>query len=230
MAGDEVAAGVERSLLMTARSGVDSFISREESLRALSTRVYRNAALHSGVIDREIAKGLLRGLSADEMAAIIRNYIRPGVPGGSSYAAMRLARTEINNAFHQTTIRYTREMPWVEGYRWNLSGSHPRTDICNSYAQDSHGAGGRGFYDKRNVPSKPHPQCLCYITPETMDNKDFYKRLRSGAFDPYINQITRQGTFETDTYTSTRFSSIADSAVKAATVFAISAAARRFLT
>jgi hypothetical protein len=220
---------MERSLLATARAGVDSYISREENLRALSGRVWKNIALHSGVLDREIAKGLLRGLSAQELAAVVRNYIDPSVRGGVSYAAMRLARTEINNAFHQTAIRYTREMPWVTGYQWHLSGSHPRTDICNELAERNGGLG-RGTYHKLNVPSKPHPQCLCYITPATHDNARFYRNLRSGAYDRYINDVTRNGVFEeTDDYTPTRWQEIAGSAAKVALITGVSAAARRYL-
>jgi hypothetical protein len=220
---------LERSLLSSARSGVDSFISREEQLRGLSSRVWKNIALHSGRLDQEIAKGLLRGLSAQELAAVVRDYIRPDVRGGLSYAAMRLARTEINNAFHQTAIRYTREMPWVEGYQWHLSGSHPKTDICNDLAERNGGLG-RGTYSKNNVPSKPHPLCLCYITPATVDNARFYRNLRSGAYDRYLDDVTRNGTFEeTDDYTPTRWQEIAGGAAKVALVAGMSAAARRYL-
>jgi hypothetical protein len=220
--------GLERSLLASARSGVDSFISREESLRSLSSRVWKNIALHSGRLDREIAKGLLRGLTAQELAAVVRDFIHPDVRGGVSYAAMRLARTEINNAFHQTTIRYTREMPWVEGYQWSLSGSHPRTDICNDLAERNGGLG-RGTYRKGDVPSKPHPLCLCYVTPVSVDNARFYRNLRGGAYDRYIDTITRDGVFdETDDYTPTRWQEIAGGAAKVALITGLSAAARRF--
>jgi hypothetical protein len=220
---------LERSLLATAKSGVDSFISREESLRSLSSRVWKNIALHSGRVDQVIAKGLLRGLTAHELAAEVRGFIHPDVRGGVSYAAMRLARTEINNAFHQTAIRYTREMPWVEGYEWHLSGSHPRTDICNDLAERNGGLG-RGAYRKGDVPSKPHPLCLCYIVPATVDNARFYRNLRGGAYDRYIDSVTRDGVFdETDDYTPTRWQEVASGAAKVALIAGMSAAARRYL-
>jgi hypothetical protein len=220
---------LERSLLATAKSGVDSFISREESLRSLSSRVWKNIALHSGRVDQVIAKGLLRGLTAYELAAEVRGFIHPDVRGGVSYAAMRLARTEINNAFHQTAIRYTREMPWVEGYEWHLSGSHPRTDICNDLAERNGGLG-RGAYRKGDVPSKPHPLCLCYIVPATVDNARFYRNLRGGAYDRYIDSVTRDGVFdETDDYTPTRWQEVASGAAKVALIAGMSAAARRYL-
>lgn len=176
------------NLRKAARAGIDAYISREENLKQLSKTVYKNAALSTGLVEREIQKALIRGLSAKELAEAVAPLIRPSVPGGVSYAAMRLARTEINNAFHFSQIRYTREMPWVEGYKWNLSGSHPSGQrcVCEDMAQKNHDGIGRGVYKKANVPGKPHPHCLCYLTNAEVDNKTFYKRLNSGAYDLYI--------------------------------------------
>jgi hypothetical protein len=191
---------LQRMLRFTAQAGVDSYISREENLHALSRRVYGNINVLRGRVDKEIAKSLLRGQSAAELALTVRRFINPDTPGGASYAAMRLARTEINNAFHFTQIRYTREMPWVEGYKWNLSGSHGRVDVCNDMAEHSEGHG-RGVYGKGDVPGKPHPMCLCFITTVSVDNATFYKRYRSGAYDRYVDGITQNGVFAEDTYT-----------------------------
>lgn len=204
---------LQRMLRYTAQSGIDSYISREENLVPLARRVYRNQAVLRGQVDREIAKGLIRGLTSQELAQSVLRFIDPGTPGGASYAAMRLARTEINNAFHFTQIRYTREMPWVEGYKWNLSGSHGRPDVCNQMAEHSEGLG-RGVYGKGGVPGKPHPMCLCFITTETVDNATFYKRYRSGAYDRYTDSVQKGGIFEEDTYTSTRNADVARSAAK----------------
>lgn len=177
-------------LRKAARAGIDAYISREENVKKLSTMVYKNAALNSGIVEREIQKALIRQLSARELAANVRDLINPNVPGGTSYAAMRLARTEINNAFHFSQIRYTREMPWVEGYKWNLSGSHPKGQrcVCEDMANQNHDGIGRGVYKKSNVPGKPHPHCFCYITNVEADNKTFYKRMRSGAYDQYLDK------------------------------------------
>lgn len=176
-------------LQKAARAGIDAFISREENVKKLSSMVYRNSALTTGAVEVEIQKALIRQLSATELAANVRKFISPSVPGGTSYAAMRLARTELNNAFHYSQIRYTREMPWVEGYKWNLSGSHPSNQrcVCEDMANKNHEGMGRGVYKKSNVPGKPHPHCFCYITNVDMDNKTFYKRMRSGAFDQYLD-------------------------------------------
>lgn len=91
---------------------------------------------------------------------------------------MRLSRTEINNAFHEQQKR-AGDKPWVEGVKWNLSGSHPRPDTCNDYANQSNGLG-RGVFKTGDVPDKPHPQCLCYLTYETLSPEAFLDALGTG--------------------------------------------------
>jgi hypothetical protein len=190
-----------RSLLRSAESGIDSYISRQENLLPLSRRIYGNDLLGRNTITKTINKALLRGLSASELAQEVSGLIRPGVRGGVTYAAQRLARTEINNAFHFSQIRYTREMPWVEGYKWHLSGSHPRPDQCNVYADKNHDGIGRGVFKKSNVPGKPHPNCLCYLTTVTAAPGKFERQLRAGSYDRYMRDVQRAGVFsETSTY------------------------------
>jgi hypothetical protein len=112
--------GIRKSLQLQARAGVDSYVSRHENLIQLSRRVYKNRDLALNRIDAIINQGLLQGKSAREIAADVARFINPNVPGGVRSAAMRLARTEINNAFHFTSIRYTREMPW--GLEYSAKG------------------------------------------------------------------------------------------------------------
>lgn len=138
----------------------------------LSPRVYRNAQLASGAIEATIRSGIIQGLSARELAGTVRAFIHPSTPGGVSYAASRLARTELNNAFHQRQIA-TANKPWVNGVKWNLSKSHPKADRCDEYAkEDSHNLG-PGVFPKTEVPRKPHPHCLCYMTYELQNEDDF---------------------------------------------------------
>lgn len=182
---------VDTALRAQGRAGVDSFISSKENMRNLSSRVYKNRLLYEGVLDKRIALNLLQGKSAKEFADTIRKFVDPKTPGGVSYAANRLARTEINNAFHTTSIRYTREQPWVTGYKWHLSGSHPKPDICNEYAERDHHGRGPGIFTKGTVPGKPHPHCFCYITPEVMDERDFLRAAAQGRFKQYWNAADR---------------------------------------
>jgi hypothetical protein len=189
------AADIRRSLRRTAENGIDAYLSRQENLLPLSRRIYGNDLLGRNRISTAINKALLRGLSSGEFAQEVSSLIKPGVRGGVSYNALRLARTEINNAFHFSSIRYTRDQPWVEGYKWNLSGSHGSVDICNEYAQKNHDDLGRGVFKKSDVPGKPHPNCLCYITTVTAPPGKFERQLKNGSYDKYINQVEREGQF-----------------------------------
>lgn len=173
--------GLEMELRQQASRGVDSLISRRENAISLSKMLYRGGSASIATIENRVELGLLQGKSAMEIARDLKQYISPRIPGGSSYVAMRLARTEINNSFHNTSIRYTREMPWVRGYQWHLSGSHGKPDECNQYAD-------KGFYEKSKVPQKPHPNCLCYVTPVTVSETEFDRGLASGRYARYLRQ------------------------------------------
>ncbi len=148
--------------------------------RALSRRVYRSGQHTMQALETTLRSGLLRGLSADEMAREVTRFIDPSTPGGASYAALRLARTEINNAFHEQQIR-NGQRPDVDKVRWNLSGSHKVPDKCNVYAS-------KGLFDSDKVPDKPHPQCLCYLTYETADVDDLIAMFDAGDFDAEIGR------------------------------------------
>jgi hypothetical protein len=192
------------SLLWQSRAGVDAYISRAENTLPLSRRVYKNIALWQGNVDKRINLSLLQGKSAAETARDVERFISPNTPGGVAYAAKRLARTEINNAFHLSTIRYTRENPWVRGYKWNLSGSHGKPDVCNQYASEDHDNLGAGVFKKANVPSKPHPHCLCYLTVVQMDEAEFLAAHNAGRFDAFYKTLDDASTFDAGDSSSLR--------------------------
>lgn len=182
--GAQISEDYARSLLQTAQSGMDNYISRAHNGMDLSERVYRNGRKGVKTVENLINQGLLAGKSAREIAASVKRYINPNTPGGMSYAAQRLGRTELNNAFHATSIRLAQEDPFTESLRWHLSGSHPRPDVCNDYASAvTFTKGEPGEYKPGNVPPKPHPQCLCYTTPVTISDEEFLRRLKRGEFD-----------------------------------------------
>lgn len=172
---------------IAARNSVFNVTSRLKNGIDLSKLVYRNEALANGKVAATINRGLILNRSAKEIADTVRKYIHPNVPGGQSYAAMRLGRTEINNAFHQTTIDAAKNEPWVEGFKWNLSASHSHPDPCNDYATQDDDDLGSGVFKRSNVPAKPHPQCLCYITAITVDIDVFINNLVGGKYNKWIN-------------------------------------------
>lgn len=173
--GDVQGRALIASFRETARAGLE--LDRVRRTRALSPRVYRNAALASGAVERNIRAGIIQGLSANELAVNVKKFISPTTPGGASYAAMRLARTEINNAFHEAQ-RIQGEAPWVKAVKWNLSKSHPgKPDACDKLATQNSFGLGRGCYPADALPDKPHPQCLCFTTYETSSEAEFLRML-----------------------------------------------------
>lgn len=180
-----------QSTLATAREGIDSFLSRKVNGRTLSERVYRNTALSKGYVSDAINSGLMLGKSAREIAADVHRFIDPATPGGASYAAMRLGRTEINNAYHETSRRRYKASPWVVTVQWHLSSSHKKPDTCDEYAHDSHIKDGEaGHFLPNEVPDKPHPQCFCFTTPETESIEEFARKFNNGEYDGYIQDQT----------------------------------------
>lgn len=170
-----------------AAHAVESLISRRTNGFKLAERIYANNRVGVKRAASVVERGLSLQLGHAEIARNVRQFFDPAVPGGVSYAAKRLARTEISNAHHETSIRLSKDRPWVLGFKWNLSGSHPRPDECNQYAEDDHEGMGAGVYSKRNVPSKPHPQCLCYLTHQQEDDDVFIDKLARGQYDPWLD-------------------------------------------
>lgn len=166
--GERRAAALLEGFKQAARAGMA--LDRTRRARALSPRVWKNVSLAQGRIERLIRAGIIQGLSARELAANVRSHVSPSTPGGVGYAAMRLARTELNNAFHSHQKTIAASAPWVRAVRWNLSGTHKSrikgTDKCDLMAGQNIHDLGPGRYPADAVPDKPHPQCLCFTTYE----------------------------------------------------------------
>lgn len=172
-----------------AKRGFENVLAKGFNNIPLSKQVYKTQALAMGWIDRKIRTGLILQTSAKELAKQVRDFIDPNVKGGVSFAAFRLARTELNNAFHTTAIARADE-PWATGMGWHLSGSHPphppgRPEVCETYARTDNGLG-VGVFPRGKVPSKPHPQCLCYVTQEVVDEDTFIDKLLAGDYDEHL--------------------------------------------
>lgn len=158
----------------------------------LSQRIYRTGVWMGGRLSKLINETLASGLNAGEFAKRARDWFNPNTPGGVRYAAMRLARTEINNAFHSMSAAKYADTPWITEVEWNLSKSHPKPDICNKVHADSP-------YPADRVPARPHPQCMCYITPKPVDEDEFIDRFIAGEYDDYLDaELDRNGWDDTD--------------------------------
>jgi len=189
-----------RSQVAQAERNVANVVTRHTlSKIPLSERVYKTQALSNGWLDRAINDALAAGTSARGLAKNVMQFISPDTPGGASYAAMRLGRTELNNAFHATSVQHYNEVPWIEGVQWSLSGSHPRPDECNEYAESEHFRGGdAGVFKPGDVPSKPHPNCLCYISPVDLGEDEFVKNFGAGKYDDHLDEVMRKSGYTED--------------------------------
>ena len=175
------------SMRQQASRGVQSMMkSIFDTQQPLSTRVYHTRSIANGYVDKRINSGLARGLSVGELAKEVRGSIRPDTPGGVGYAAKRLARTEINNAYHGQAISDVQDRPWVEYVEWRLSKVHKPTGcVCEQYATMRR-------WDKNYVPKKPHPNCMCYIVPVLSDYDEFESQLLAGNYDQFIDENLQQ--------------------------------------
>lgn len=177
---DSTRAAMHRYLASSADRNLQAAFARQDDPFPLSLRVYRSRQLSTGWVDRTINSSLARGLNYRQLAKEVRSSIRPDTPGGIAYAAKRLARTEINNAYHLVTVEQNRDKPWNESMVWATSRSHPSPDVCDLFAD-------RSPYELDEVPKKPHPQCLCYTYPKTVSSEEFVRRWRAGEYDNYIS-------------------------------------------
>lgn len=104
------------------------------------------------------------------------------IPRNIDYNALRLARTELTAAYGAGTQAGAKASPAIGKVRWVLSSSHPRPDICDTYAN---GGDGHGVYDVDDCPPYPaHPNCLCTLQPEPEDTDVLVKRLREWLSEP----------------------------------------------
>lgn len=183
------------SLRSTAARNVENVVSRTLfSERTLAESVWKTEALANHQVSQAVNRALARGDSAKDLANSVKHLINPDVPGGISYAAKRLGRTEINNAFHATAIKTAQDQPWVNQMEWNLSKRHEDDpgDECERYASQR-------YFDVERVPDKPHPNCRCYVTPKQEDYDNFEQNLLSGQYDKYLDE---QLGFEPESYSA----------------------------
>lgn len=100
-----------------------------------------------------------------------------GVYRSSRMNALRVARTEINAAYHTARNDRWANEPFVIGQHIHVSPQHDPekcADICDDL---------EGYYPKGFVWNGWHPQCMCTSDPVMIsgeERKQFYKRLAKG--------------------------------------------------
>jgi len=170
-----------KSARQTALNNVTAVVQRiTQSELPLSHRIYRTESLANRWVSNVINRSLARGDSAKDLAQSVRKHILPTTPGGTSYAALRLGRTELNNAFHATAIVSAQDRPWITGMRWYTSDTHTHdpSEICTQLNGQ--------VFDPTSVPKKPHPQCRCFVAPEVESLAVFKQNLTAGVYRDWM--------------------------------------------
>lgn len=97
-----------------------------------------------------------------------------GVYRSARKNALRVARTEINSAYHKARNERWQNEPFVIGQYIHVSPQHNIDDICNDL---------EGRYPKDFDWRSWHSNCMCTSDPITIqgeEKKEFYKRLMAG--------------------------------------------------
>lgn len=173
---------------------LNSFQNRKIRGMGLSDRVWK--IIENGKSDFELALdiGLGDGRSAAILSRDVRNYLEEpknlfrrvrnkhgnlvlsqraknyhpgqGVYRSSYKNAMRLARSEVNMAYHTADYENWSNNDLVLGFEIVLSNNHPVVDVCDELA---------GKYPKEFKFVGWHPQCRCVAVPITPKFEDFIK-------------------------------------------------------
>jgi hypothetical protein len=190
----------------------------------LSDRVWNTAENVRERIDRLMDYHIGRGTAAVDIAKELERFLTPGAAGmltttpygtEGSYAARRLARTEITVGAHRATVLAAQTNPMAGGVQWKLSPQHPEYDICDELARG--GPNRDGIYPIDQVPAVPHPHC---VTPgqmvtarrgnvpieqivrgdEVLTHTGHYRPVQAAWHTPYDGIVyrvnTRNGAFE----------------------------------
>lgn len=160
----------------------------------LSDRIWKLDQIMNKNIKHMVEDCVNEGKSAVNFAKAVEQYlevpgpawttgIKPSVTGRGSvkYNALRLARTETNQAYHRAQNISDKESIIVKGTKWNLSSSHPNytspslrykgyPEICDYRAKADHHGLGTGVYPAGEAPAD-HSLGLCYLT-SVLKNKD----------------------------------------------------------
>lgn len=195
-------AKVQRGFGVVNSAAVEAIWARTHKGMMLSNRIWQTGDKATDAIRAILQDAVARGRDAVKVARDLERYVRHGavtltqdypnmmermkgrVPKNLSYEALRLARTEMSNAFREGMYAAGRTNPSYKGVRWLLSASHPIEDICDDFASaDLYGLG-PGGYPQGEEPPIAHPNCLCYTVPIVEETQEFVERLERWSDDP----------------------------------------------
>ena len=144
----------------------NKFRGQFQSGTTLSRRVWDVRDQTLTRLRRTVAGGIAQGRPASAISSDVKGMTTVGQtsrffpnPGSGVYRsayrnALRMVRTETNNAYVDAQLEYVIH----KGYKvlWNLSPGHPEEDECDDLAGK--------VYDPESVPYPNHPNEACFLT------------------------------------------------------------------
>jgi hypothetical protein len=174
-------AAVERQLVerfdQASVRALAAIASRAKNAATFQTLARRNMKEAAPDLDRLLQQGIARGVSARQLAKDVEKILSGEFPSLQEYGlrvsdlsglrtvrsdAMRIARSEINNAAREANRQALHQSPIVLAARWQTSGNHQIEDECDDLANADEFGFGKGFWRMDEWPVAPHPNCACY--------------------------------------------------------------------
>lgn len=177
--------------------------------RTLSARIWDITDSNMKSINQILSSGY--GEDVKHVAEALTQYVKEGartlskqypnmmarmagrIPGNLNYEALRLARTELASAYLDAAKESYRDNPAVRAGKWLLSNTHPIPDVCDEYATADYYGLGSGVFPIDELPSLPHPNCLCCTAPVTIEHDELVSELTEwldgGRVIPEMNRL-----------------------------------------
>lgn len=162
--------------------------------KKLSQRIWNFNRITEKDLLRKVKAGIGEGKSARDISKGLRGYLTKDGRGSPVYRSMRIARTETNEAYKLAHQEIAKRETFVKGTKWNLSGSHKKTDVCDDLAEG--GPRGDGVYPVAEYPGTPHPLCLCFPTDETPTVDEFLNRQKEVPGYGWVDKADMPGNEE----------------------------------
>lgn len=145
--------------------------------KSLNSRIWDYSKKNLNDVQDILVKGLIQKTPIKEICDSLKEYSSGNTNskvsainrayGKMNSNALRLVRTSLNHSFAETMKDINKKNPFVEGYKWILSGVHgsrmPNGDICDEYVRHEEGLG-EGIFSKNNLPTS-HANCMCIQVP-----------------------------------------------------------------
>lgn len=164
----------------------------------LSDRIWSSSKFINQTMKTIIDESLTEGLHPVEVAKRLDKYVQSGaktlvtqypnmmdrigdmLPENLSYEALRLARTEMMDAYGAAEKQTAEEAPFSQGIQWSLSNAGKACHIC---VENANYNGGRYTID--TLPDYPaHPNCMCQLNQITEDLTSFTQRVKEWHANP----------------------------------------------